>query len=93
MEQREERQFGIGVSKQIEVVTEVPAFTRGIPSNRAIRLREIAIAIAGEVSGFPAIACMVGAETRSSDNRRTVAGNVELAGIHLSTANGFIQEA
>ena len=93
MEQRKEGQFGIGIRQQIEVVSEVPAVTGRIPSDRAIGLREVAITIAVEITFLPAVADVMGTRTSGSDNGSTIAGNMKLIGIQLSTADGFIQEA
>ena len=93
VEERKERQSGISVCQKIEVITEIPAVTGGIPSDRAIRLRKVAITVAVEIAVFPAITGMVGAKTGGSDNRSTIAGDVKHMGIYLSTADGFIQEA
>jgi hypothetical protein len=90
--QRKERQLRIGIRQQIEIVTEIPAFTGGIPTDRTIWLREVTITVAVEVAILPAVTGMVGTETGCSDNRSTIAGKVKLAGIHLSPADGFIQE-
>ncbi len=48
MVERKEGQFRPGICQQIEIVTEIPAVTGGIPANRAIRLREVAVAITVE---------------------------------------------
>ena len=92
MIQRKERQLRIGIRQQIEIVTEIPAFTGGIPTDRTIWLREVTITVAVEVAILPAVTGMVGTETGCWDNRSTIASKVKLAGIHLSPADGFIQE-
>lgn len=61
--QRKERQFRIGIRQQIEIVTEIPAFTGGIPTDRAIWLGEVSITVAVEIAILPAVTGMVGAET------------------------------
>ena len=92
-EQRKKRQSRIGVRQQIKVVAEVPAFTGRVPTDRAIRLRKVAIAVTVEIALLPAIAGMVGTEAGGSDNRSTVAGYAEVLGINHFAADGFIQEA
>ena len=92
MIQRKVRQFRIGIRQQIEIVTEVPAFTGGIPTDRTIWLREVTITVTVEVAIFPAVTGMMGTETSCSDNGSAITSNVKLVGIHLSLANGFIQE-
>ena len=78
MEQREEWQIGICIRKDVEVIAKVPAVTGGIPTDRAIRLREVTIAIAVKVTGFPAITDVVRAESGGGDNRRAVASDVQM---------------
>ena len=93
MVKREERQIGIRIRKDVEIVAKVPAVTGGIPTDRAIWLREVTVAVAVKVAGFPAITDMVRAEAGSGDNRSTIASDVQTSGIDLSTPDGFIQEA
>ena len=93
IEQRKEWKFRIRVYEQIEIVTEVPAFTGRIPTDRAVGLREVAITVTIEVAAFPTITGMMGTKTGSSDDRCTIASDVKFTGIELSTAYGLIQEA
>ena len=93
MVEGEEWQTGISICKDVEIVAKVPAVTGGIPADRAIRLREISIAVTVEVAGFATVTGMVRTEAGSGDNRSTVAGDVQTSGIELTTPDGFIQEA
>ena len=93
MVQRKERKLRIGICQQVQVVTEVPAFTGGIPSVRAIRLREIAVTITVEVARFPAITGMVRAKACCGDNGSSITGDMKFVGNHLTATDGFIQEA
>jgi len=93
MVQWKDWQIGIGIRKDVKIITKVPAVTGGIPTDRAIWLRKVSIAVTGKVAGFPAVTGMVRAESGGSDNRSTVASDVQMRWIDLSLANGFIQEA
>ena len=76
MEQRKDWEIGIRIRKDVEIVTEIPAVTGRIPTDGAIWLREVAVAVAVKASGFPAITGMMRAETGSGDNRSTVASDI-----------------
>ena len=89
----EERQFRISICQQIEIVSEVPAVTRGIPSNRAVWLREVANTVTVEVALFPAIAGMVRTKPSCSNNGGTISSNVKPVRINDFPVNRFIQEA
>ena len=93
MIQREEWQIGIRIGKDVEIITKVPAVTGGIPTDRAIWLRKVTVAVAVKDSGFPAVTGMVRSKAGSSDNRGTITSDVQMSWINLSTPDGFIQEA
>ena len=92
MIQGKERQIRISIGKDVEIVAKVPAVTGGIPTDRAIRLREVTIAIAVKVSGFPAIADVVRSESGGGDNRSSITGDVQMCGIDFLLTDRFIQE-
>ena len=93
VKQREERQTGIGIREEVEIVSEIPSFTGRIPTDIAVGLR--IITVAGTISDtvFPAFADMVRTETSSSNDGSTVTGHMDLVWINLSPANGFFQKA
>ena len=93
MIQREQRQTRTSVGEEVKVVAEIPVFAGRVPADVAIRLRIIAVAIAMEVSGFPAITGMMGPKTSSSNNRGPITSNVKMSRIDDLPTNGFIEEA
>jgi len=93
MVQREDWKIRIRICKDVEIVTKVPAIAGRIPADRTIRLREVTIAIAVKVTGFPAITGMVRTEAGSGNNRSTVASDIKMSGIDHTEPDGFIQEA
>lgn len=60
MEQRKERQTGISICEQIQIITEIPPFTGRIPTDITVGLRERAGAVAIKDALPPAITGMMG---------------------------------
>lgn len=92
MVQGKDWQIRISIRKDIEIVAKVPAVTGRIPTDRTIGLREVTIAVAVKISGFPAITDMVGTETSGGNNRSPITSNVQSFRIDFSLTDGFIQE-
>ena len=90
IEDRKERQTGIGIGEQIQVIAEIPPITRRIPTGITVGLREKARAAAIKDALLPAVAGMVGAETRRGLNGGAITSDVKLVGMNRSPTNGFI---
>ena len=76
MIQGKDRQIRIRICKDVKIIAKVPVVTGRIPTDRAIRLREITVAIAVKVAGFPAITDMVRTDAGGSNNGSAVTSNV-----------------
>ena len=93
MKQRKERQTGIGIGEEIEVITEIISFTGRIPADIAVGLRIVAVASAIQDAVFPAVAGVVRTKAGSCYDRRSITSNMELIRVNLSLTDGFFEEA
>lgn len=59
IEERKDRQTGIGIGEQIQIITEIPPFTGRIPTDITVGLRERAEAVAIKDALLPAITGMM----------------------------------
>ena len=92
IEERKDRQTGIGIGEQIQIITEIPPFTGRIPTDITVGLRERAEAVAIKDALLPAITGMMGAKAGCCHNRGAITSDVKLVGMNRSPTNGFIQE-